>query len=145
MDKIIRRTTYVKSYRARQIVRESAARAAQRRGEIRRTNRQLTAERSKTIAAHKADRREDWFLGPIAPRRDAGEKADTYGTVSVKFIQGVKKVRAVDWGIRKGDRVAVTDPRHREWGKIGTVREWKRKEEVVIVEGVNLVYAFFFS
>ncbi|KAL8786086.1 MAG: hypothetical protein Q9195_008362 [Heterodermia aff. obscurata] len=138
MEKIARRVEYVKAYRARQKVSERVGAARRTRAKFILQNEQLDSRRAGSIKTAKIARREDWQLGPIAPRRDAGEKKDTYGTADLYFRQGVPKLKWRDWGIRAGDRVAVVEPKHRERGKIGTVRQVRKYKEDVIVEGLNL-------
>ena len=139
MEKITRRIEYAKAYRARQKVSERIGAARRTRAKWDFQERQLVSKRTESIKAARLARREDWQLGPIAPRRDAGETTNTYGTVDMNLRQGVPKAKWRDWGIRVGDRVAIIEPKHRERGKIGTVTEVRKYKEHVIVEGLNLV------
>ena len=93
------------------------------------------------IQAARAARREDWLLGPLAPRRDAGDAKETYGTVSTRRVNGVKKEAGTekDWCIEVGDRVAIVEKGHRERGKIGKVQRVEKKAEVCYIEGLNRV------
>ena len=79
------------------------------------------------------------MLGPVAPRRDAGAGAATFGTLPQQLLNVPVALERKEWGIRAGDRVAVTDGAHRERGKIGTVREVRVKQDMVLVEGMNMV------
>ncbi|KAG6986428.1 GTP-binding protein rhoA [Physcia stellaris] len=114
MDKIIRRTEYAKAYRARQKLREAASRKKHQRSNIVEEHRQVGVARHKIIKEHKAARREDWLLGPLAPRRDAGAGAATFGTVPQQLLNVPEALERKKWGIRKGDRVAcdVAMPEH---------------------------------
>ena len=114
-------------------------------------------------------RREDWILGPLAPRRDKGDNA--YGTISLEELRPLKgglgravltergrggariggrrsgkgKVVGMSWTeslIYEGDRVAILSdkgPESREFGKIGTVSRVRRVEREVEIEDMNLV------
>ena len=144
MEKIARRVEYVKAYRARQKVSERIGAARRTRNRIDQYNKILSSKRTESIRVARLARREDWLLGPIAPRRDAGDAADTYGTTSGNFRQGVPKVKWRDWGIRVGDRVAVIEPKHRERGKIGTVTQLRKYKEDVLIDGLNLVRVVLF-
>ena len=134
MDKILKRTSYAKAYVARRKIRDAAGRAKLRRSLSLNQQKQLATERK---------RREDWFLGPIAPRRDAGQDAETYGTLSARLAQGGLKIKKTgktkNQGIYKGDRVVITDARHRDRGKIGVVRQVRGNAHEVFVEKLNMV------
>lgn len=112
-------------------------------------------------------RREDWILGPLAPRRDIGD--GQYGTVTKRDLKGVtkglargvltkrdnggvtatgksgKKGVGMSWEqslIYEGDRVAimsVTGPESRDKGEIGTVTEVRKGTREVVIEGLNMV------
>ena len=102
------------------------------------------------IRAQRTARREDWTLGPLAPRRDAGEGKETYGTVGLRELQGAEGQKGKRKGEAKkdgeliwvGDRVVVVGekgPEGRERGRIGTVTEVKREQGECVVEEMNLV------
>lgn len=71
-----------------------------------------------------------------------GDKAETYGTVPLRMLEGVEKMdgKWKKWGIREGDRVCVVGPKERDRNKIGVVKEIKEKAEVCKVTGLNMVY-----
>ena len=91
------------------------------------------------IRAARIAQREDWLLGPLAPRRDVGSLKDTYGTVSIRRLRGVYIGRKHDYCIVEGDRVAVVEQAFRDYGKIGTVRDVREEAMECTVEGLNLV------
>lgn len=141
MQKLLKRTAQVEKQAAR-------------RNRIRRKNnasdnkRIFLYQQKMAHLAHKENRnsarqatKEDWNLGPLAPRRDVGDKAETYGTVHFRMLQPINKPpgRWKSWGIREGDRVCVVGPKEREKGKIGVVGEVTEKAESCKVRGVNLV------
>lgn len=120
-------------------------------------------ERAGLVKAHKKARREDWQLGPLAPRRDVGEGAEGYGAVGRRMVRGVEmggekkggkegmmggrgmmEGGKVDWGIRAGDRVCVTGRGERDEGRIGEVVEVREGMGRVVVRGVNLVWCLTF-
>ncbi|KAL8939000.1 MAG: hypothetical protein Q9216_003599 [Gyalolechia sp. 2 TL-2023] len=98
------------------------------------------ARRELYVSAREAQR-EDWLLGPLAPRRDVGDKAETYGTVPLRMVESVEKMdgKWKKWGIREGDRVCVVGAKERDKGKIGVVREVKEKAESCKVQGINMI------
>ena len=112
-------------------------------------------------------RREDWILGPLAPRRDIGD--GQYGTVTEQELKGVtkglatgiltkrahggvtaagkqgKKGVGMSWAqslICEGDRVGIvsgTGPESRDKGEIGWVTEVRKGTREVVVDGLNMV------
>lgn len=141
MQKIIRATNRAKTQARRKSVIEKAQ---NKRSEYiyQRYNEKVRDQdfRSAVRAARSA-RREDWLLGPLAPRRDVGEMKDVYGTVNIRQLQRVDKGdgRWKDWCIREGDRVVITGSKQRDRGKIGIVSSVNEKAEDCIVKGFNLV------
>ena len=95
--------------------------------------------------AARTARREDWLMGPLAPRRDVGNSKDTYGTVSVKQLRGTTKEKSQrkDWCIREGDRVVIVASKHRDAGKIGIVKAVTEEAEECTIEGLNMVCSLF--
>lgn len=92
------------------------------------------------ICAARTARKEDWLLGQLSPRRDAGSSTDTYGTVSVRRLNGVNKSGKVrDFCIAEGDRVVVVGKGLRDQGKIGIVQSVLFKAEACTLKGLNRV------
>lgn len=115
-----------------------------------RENNQLaTRDASKDIKTARAVRREDWELGPLAPKRDAGEQKDTYGTLSALRMQGrqlsmEERLELNPTGGRyptivAQDRVVLLEGRDK--GKIGKIVSVDRKRQECTVEGLNMVCA----
>ncbi|MCJ1287003.1 hypothetical protein MMC26_006350 [Xylographa opegraphella] len=125
MQKLLRRTALVK--------RQAAKKAVARQGKSDSDDRKLRLNEQKIInisvrhdtRAARLVRREDWLLGPLAPKRDVGSAKETYGTLDARRLQSVDKAKhqIKDWGIVEGDRVVVVQDGHREKGNIGKVRE----------------------
>ncbi|KAL2041198.1 hypothetical protein N7G274_006143 [Stereocaulon virgatum] len=99
--------------------------------------------------AARTARREEWFMGPLAPRRDLVD--EEWGCVSVAEMTGVKARRVEDkWRARMGwedclvevgDRVVIVaqqGPESRDRGRIGTVIEVRKISNDVVVEDLNL-------
>lgn len=92
-----------------------------------------------TIKAARLARREDWLLGPLAPRRDLGSSKDTYGTVDSTHVQHIpKRGKIRDHCIAEGDRVVIVGD-FPDQGLIGKVRQVKVGAETCMVEGLNMV------
>jgi len=86
------------------------------------------------------NQREDWKLGPLAPRRDVGDNKEAYGTVEASIIQNpiVPRHRRMPRPcIYEGDRVVILEGP--DEGKIGLVRNVDKMEETVTVLEKNLV------
>lgn len=113
-------------------------------------------------------RREDWVAGPLAPRRNIGEKENLYGTVEGTLAQGPNfPDRALlgpkgngwdpvgseglegeqrEWeghgnegNIVGGDRVCVVRGHESIIGRIGKVNEINAQKRQLTIDGVNLV------
>ena len=144
MQKLLRRTALVK--------RQAARKAKQREGKDASDTRKIQLNEQtatnvsirQNIRAARLARHEDWYLGPLAPKRDAGESRDTYGTLSPRLLRGVEKPKdkLKNWGIVEGDRVVIVQEGHRERGKIGKVREIRKGAEECFISGLNRVWLF---
>jgi large subunit ribosomal protein L24 len=148
MQKVIRRTVLAEKQAARRL----AKRRDTYNREWRKTNREqntiVRKDVTKDIKQRRAERREDWELGPLAPRRDVGDLKDTFGTVSTHRVRGPirmhserKEVLESVGGRRltlvKGDRVVLIEGRDK--GKIGTITATDRKRAECTVQGLNMV------
>ena len=131
-----------------QHVKQANSRLRQRTERNRRTakairiheQRQINASIRTDIYAARTARREDWLLGPLAPRRDVGDHKETYGTVESVRLRAVEQAKGAEkwYGIREGDRVCVVQG-SRDKGKIGRVREVRVRSGECVIEGVNRV------
>ncbi|KAL8916036.1 MAG: hypothetical protein Q9172_006491 [Xanthocarpia lactea] len=131
MQKLLKRTAQVEKQAARrQRIARSKAASDTRKLQHSQLKVHNQAKREFLVSARQAQR-EDWHLGPLAPRRDVGDKAETYGTVPMRLMQAVEKVggKWKKWGIKEGDRVCVVGKKERDKGKIGVVRELTEEAE----------------
>lgn len=147
MQKVIRRSALAKAQAVRRLARRKER-------DVRITNRSkreqenyVKKEVAIDIKAARLVRREDWELGPLAPRRDVGLKKDTYGTISTNRLRGKELTLEErlklnpDGGryptIVTGDRVVLLQGRDK--GKIGKVAALDAARQEVTVDGLNMV------
>ncbi|KAI9815089.1 MAG: hypothetical protein M1827_002932 [Pycnora praestabilis] len=141
MQKVIRRTALAKAQAARRALKHKQKSAADQR-KINEANAGVVRQQiSQDIRIARLTRREDWELGPLAPRRDVGDKKETYGTVDPRRLQSVDKPRSERttkvWSIVPGDRVVLVEGRDK--GKIGVVESINKKTDELNVKGLNMV------
>jgi large subunit ribosomal protein L24 len=148
MQKVIRRTILAE----RQAARRQAKRKDKLSREWAKTNREQNNYNRKDVTSQlkqaRLDRREDWELGPLAPRRDVGDKKESYGTVSTQRLRGpilehkdaddaLKPFGGRYLNIVKDDRVVLLEGRDK--GKIGKITNVDTKRVECTVEGLNMV------
>ena len=148
MQKVIRRTILAE----KQAVRRAAKRQEKKQREWRKNAlEQGRFQRKDEIDNIKKARqalREDWELGPLAPKRDVGADKDAYGTISTLRSRGPVLTQKARWDQRKWiggkyptivveDRVAIMEGRDK--GKIGTLMDIDLTRGECKVEGLNMV------
>jgi large subunit ribosomal protein L24 len=148
MQKVIRRTILAE----KQAVRRLRKRKEIQKRERQKTNREQNAfvrnEVMQDLKLRRFERREDWELGPLAPRRDVGNKKDTFGAVSTQRLRGpvltvaereekLKDVGGNRLNLVKGDRVVLLEGRDK--GKIGTITATDKLRAECTVRGLNMV------
>jgi large subunit ribosomal protein L24 len=102
--------------------------------------RMISARRKGLVKDARRRWKEDWELGPLAPKRDYGSMADRYGTMDSFLYQSIPKhpsLRMKHWHIAEGDRIVII--KGRDQGKIGTVSSIDVEKEVIRSEGLNMV------
>jgi large subunit ribosomal protein L24 len=147
MQKVIRRTILAEKQAVRKLQRRRDKHAADRAKTAREQVRFSRLEETKDIKIARKVRREDWDLGPLAPRRDVGDVKDTYGTIHTSRLRGeeldMKKRLEVNPSggryptIVKGDRVVLLEGHDK--GRIGKISEIDFKRQECTVEGLNMV------
>ena len=140
MQKVLRRTALAKAQAVRKATRRAEKNESIRISIQRQQNATVLKQVSQDIRNARKARREDWDLGPLAPKRDVGEGRETYGTMDQRRIRGLPKPREERtrfWNIVPGDRVVLLEGRDK--GKIGEVKRLDGKTEEVVVEGLNMV------
>lgn len=141
MQKVLRRSALAERQAARRTQNyKSRIRSVKRKEAELETRAQQKILHGNLKAARLA-RREDWLLGPLAPKRDVGHQKGTFGTIDARALRGgaiPEEKRTKRWPIREGDRVVLLEGRDK--GKIGTVKTCDKEREEAIVDGLNKVW-----
>lgn len=167
-EKLLRRAQLAKRKAQRRLDRDKDAKVKDEEHEARRAilhKRKIFTDQ--LVAARKA-RREDWELGPLAPRRDVGDQALKYGTADgnqlqlhihpsklhldwkMRHLPPGKRMEKLGWksvGTRKWEKLGnlfykndrVAVVRGSQAGKIAIVNEALEEEEMLTLKSVNLV------
>lgn len=143
MQKVLRRAQLAQ----RQARRVKEAEEARRRNDELKINRanlsRVQQSKFGAIKAHRKARREDWELGPLAPRRAVGADTETYGAATTTWLYTPKvpeKERMKILPLDVGDRVVILEGRDK--GQVGEVVEVDDESETLQVKGKNLVRSF---
>ena len=167
-EKLVRRAQLAKRKAQRRLDREKDAKVKDEEHEARRAILyQRKCFTDQLVAARKA-RREDWELGPLAPRRDVGDQALKYGTATgyqlqtlihpsklhldwkMRHLSPGKRMEKLGWksvGAHQWEKLGnlfyendrVAVVRGPQVGKIAVVSEAFEEEEMIKLKGVNLV------
>lgn len=140
MQKVLRATDRAKTQAKRKALAQRQKAGRLDRVLLEQQNFVYQKEVTSDICAARLTRKEDWLLGPLSPRRDAGSSIDTYGTVSARRLNGLNKPgKSRDFCIAEGDRVLIVGKGLRDQGKIGVVKSVLFKAEACTVKGLNRV------
>lgn len=139
MEKVLRATDRAKTQAQRKLLAQRASVAHGKRIKNKGAERQASKDIYSTIITARAMQREDWLLGPVAPRRDVGSSKYTYGTITPRMLRTGETTDYHDYCIEQGDRVVVVGKEFRDRGKIGKVTKIVAKEKRCCIEGINLV------
>jgi len=148
MQKVIRRTVLAEKQAARRLAKKKDRTTRDWAKNNRNHANFSRKEETSQIKEARIARREDWELGPIAPRRDVGDSKDTFGTISQHRIKGtllhhkeleekLKPFGGKYMNIVAGDRVVILEGRDK--GKIGKIVSTDAKRAECTVQGLNLV------
>jgi large subunit ribosomal protein L24 len=134
-----RRAALAKRQKERRVAREKEEKRKIEKRDKRQQWEHAQGIRAALVRAERRARREDWEMGALAPRRDAGVDGAKYGTMDSVLGQGLDRKDKKDWGIREGDRVVVVRSSHRDLGKIGKVLGVSHDKQECRVERINMV------
>jgi large subunit ribosomal protein L24 len=148
MQKVIRRTILAEKQAARRLGKKKDKAAFEKRKSAREQVGFFTRDQVKDIRNAKKAQWEDYTLGPLAPKRDAGLAKDTYGTINGQRLKGpdlegpkrreaTKQVGGKYMNIVTGDRVVIL--KGIDKGKIGIIHSTNLKAGECTVKGLNMV------
>lgn len=148
MQKVIRRSILAEKQAARRLSKRKDRTTREWAKSNREQDRHLKREATGQIKQARLNRREDWELGPLAPRRDVGDSKDTFGTIHTQRMRGtllhykdkaeaLKTVGGRYLNIVKNDRVVLLEGRDK--GKIGKITSIDPARAECTVEGLNLI------
>lgn len=140
MEKVIRRAEVAARYATKTKAREKAMKDAGAAWERRQNQLRVTRDESTRIIQARKNRQEDWQTGKLAPRRDVGEQATSYGAASIYNIQMTDldpKLRPKWLGYKTGDRVVMTQGRDK--GKVGVISDIDYDKGGVQVKDLNMI------
>ncbi|EER26179.1 hypothetical protein D8B26_003481 [Coccidioides posadasii str. Silveira] len=139
MQKVIRRTVLASNQAKRKARIEAAKDRHEQIKSIFREKVALQRSLLDEAAEERRNRREDWMRGPLAPKRDFGDRNGLYGTIStnrLRMPRVLEEQRIKYMTIAPGDRVCMV--RGRDRGKIGKVLNVDAESETVTIEGINI-------
>ena len=140
MQKVIQRTERAKRVATRRWQKQHDHHLNAESWERNQHQQRKTRAANTSIREARKNRHVDWEAGSLAPRRDVGDQAITYGSMSIYELQMRDKdpEQRLKWfHITEGDRVVVTKGRER--GKIATVQEVNKEKNSVQLKEVNMV------
>jgi large subunit ribosomal protein L24 len=145
MDKIYQRAEAVTRNLTRRKQRSKVHFDNTKARESRRRVQQWRSAQNNLKKAARLRQREDWELGPLAPRRDVGTLGyKQWGTAPEPAVMGDEEMELPPWEqvwmpIAVGDRVVII--RGHDKGKIGVVINASKKGQTVKLDGLFKVYA----
>lgn len=147
MQKVIRRAFLAEKQVARRTKLRAEKKAHLKESQDRREGRSIRQYDIKDIKDARHAQRENYALGPLAPRRDVGVNKETYGAIQINQLRGPElsleqRVKLDPLSGRRSslavnDRVVLLEGRDK--GKIGKIIEIDIKRHQCQVEGLNMV------
>lgn len=140
MQKVIQRTAAARKQAQKKIFRAKKHEALVDRKDTTRQRREFNKALIGNAKAARQARWEDWSKGPLAPKRDAGLEATTYGTMEGQTMHPPKipdHLRRKQILFTPGDRVCII--RGRDAGKINEISQVNEDSETVLIKDLNMV------
>jgi len=140
MQKVIQRTAAARKQAQKKIYRAKRYEALLDRKDTIRQRREFNKSIIGNAKAARQARWEDWSKGPLAPKRDAGPQATTYGTIDGQAMHPPKipnHLRRKHILFTPGDRVCIM--RGRDAGKINEITQVNEDSETVLIKELNMV------
>lgn len=141
MQRVIQRTATARKQAQKKLFRAKQQEQLQERQEIKRVRGEYTKAMAENAKAARQTRWEDWAKGPLAPKRDVGVKATSYGAVDAALMNPPKipkHLRRRHILFAAGDRVCII--RGRDKGKINEITQVNEETETVVIKNINKVW-----
>ncbi|KAJ5550627.1 hypothetical protein N7535_001428 [Penicillium sp. DV-2018c] len=139
MQRVIQRTASARKQAMRRTNKIHERQELLERVGIRRARKDYGGQLSSQFQAARKSRWEDWEKGPLAPMRDSGLEATTYGGQAGTLLHPPtlpKHEQRRHVLFAEGDRVCVM--RGRDQGKVSVIQQVNRASETVLIKGVNM-------
>ena len=140
MQKVIQRAAVARKQAQKKVFRARQNDGLTDRKEVTRVRKEYNRAVLDSIKESRQSRWEDWEKGDLAPMRDVGPNAKTYGALNAALIHPPKipkHLRRKEILFAAGDRVCVI--RGREKGKINEITQVNEDSETVMIKDVNMV------
>jgi large subunit ribosomal protein L24 len=140
MQKVIQRTASARKQVQKKLFRAKQQEEMMDRRETTRSRKEYNRAMIDNLKEARHARWEDWQKGDLAPKRDTGLEASTYGAVNAALMHPPripKHLRRKHILFAPGDRVCVI--RGRDQGKIEEVAQVNEESETLLIKNVNEV------
>lgn len=140
MQKVIQRTATARKQAQKKLFRAKREEKLVDRKDLLRQRKEYGRALNDNAKAAREARWEDWTKGPLAPKRDAGKQANTFGALDAAVMNPPKipaRQRRKHILFTPGDRVCVI--RGRDKGKIGEISQVNEDSETVQIKNLNMV------
>ncbi|KAJ5894339.1 hypothetical protein N7495_006030 [Penicillium taxi] len=139
MQRIIQRTVTARKQAQKKVYRAKKAAELVDRKDVLRTRKEYALNVVGALKDAQKARWEDWEKGNLAPKRDSGLEAMTYGAVNQNLVSPPripKHLRRKYIPFAEGDRVVII--KGRDTGKINEITQVNRESETVIIKDLNM-------
>lgn len=140
MQKVIQRTATARKQAQKKLFRAKKEEKLLERKDALRTRKEYSRALIDNAKAARQARWEDWAKGPLAPKRDSGLQATTYGALDPAMMHPPKvpkHQRRKHILFAPGDRVCII--KGRDKGKISEIEQVNESSETVLIKDLNVV------
>lgn len=143
MQKVIQRTATARKQAQKKLYRAKKEEKLLERKDNIRTRKEYGKALIDTAKAARQARWEDWAKGPLAPKRDSGLQAATFGALDPAVMHPPKipkHQRRRHILFAPGDRVCII--KGRDKGRISDIEQVNEETETVLIKNLNVVCAW---